>query len=180
MPSRRKGGGRVSFVAPRLPDGRVMVVKNARTGEWMMPGGHVDRGEGSARAALRELREEAGVRRASRLRRMSGKGDRVNFYEARVSIPSSRRGRMRVFSGRDTPSETSDYGFVRPSSSNPMVVTDYDGKRKPNGGSFRKGTASQLKRVSESCKRLLRECDRRPGSCVGEGFSEARRRTCGR
>ena len=156
-----------------------MVVKNARTNEWMMPGGYVNRGERSRRAGLRELHEEAGVSRSSRVRRLSPIGATTNFYEARISMPSSRRRRMRQFSKRGTPRETSDYGFVRPSSSGKMIVKSFKGKPKPNGASLRKGTASQLKRLSNGCKKLLRDCDNRPGSCFGEGFLQVRADTCG-
>lgn len=123
-----------------------MVVKNKQTGKWMMAGGHVDRGEPSMHAAVRELREEAGVRSPRHVSKVSGRGG-VSFYTARVSMPRSRKGRMRVFSARTTPRETSDYGFVNPYARGPLVVTDYKGKHKIGGTSFRRGTVSQLRQL---------------------------------
>lgn len=80
---------------------------------------------------------------------------------------------------RGTPRETSGYGFVRPSSSRTMIVEDFKGKKKRDGASLRKGIASQLKRLSKGCKKLLRDCERGPGSCFGEGFLQTRADTCG-
>ncbi|MEN0004228.1 MAG: NUDIX domain-containing protein [Bacteroidota bacterium] len=55
--------------APRFPvsvkgvcliDGRVVVVQNER-GEWDLPGGKLQKGEGLKRALAREIREELGI-----------------------------------------------------------------------------------------------------------------------
>lgn len=46
-------------------DGRVLLIKrdwDPYEGHWALPGGHVDHGETSLRAAVRELEEETGVR----------------------------------------------------------------------------------------------------------------------
>lgn len=46
------------------PDGRVLLGRRAKApmqGRWEIPGGFVDRGEHSAEAAVRELREEMGI-----------------------------------------------------------------------------------------------------------------------
>ena len=48
----------------RMPDNRVLLVRRAIEpgyGQWVYPGGYVDRGEDLHTAALREAREEAGV-----------------------------------------------------------------------------------------------------------------------
>jgi ADP-ribose pyrophosphatase YjhB (NUDIX family) len=50
-------------VVPR--DGRLLMVRRGREpnrGLWGFPGGHVERGETGLEAAVRELREETGVR----------------------------------------------------------------------------------------------------------------------
>lgn len=42
-------------------DGRVAVVHRPRYDDWSLPKGHVDRGETDEQAAVREVREEAGL-----------------------------------------------------------------------------------------------------------------------
>src|SRR5919106_357225 len=42
-------------------EGRVLVVRPTYTGQWMLPGGRVERGETPHRAAIRETREETGL-----------------------------------------------------------------------------------------------------------------------
>ena len=44
------------------PDTDVLIVRATKTpGEWIFPKGHIEPGESAAEAAIRELREEAGV-----------------------------------------------------------------------------------------------------------------------
>lgn len=42
-------------------NGRILVVKPTYSGEWMLPGGRVERGETPHAAAVRETREETGL-----------------------------------------------------------------------------------------------------------------------
>ncbi len=53
-------------VAVRDRDGQVLLMRRAQRdqahGLWILPGGHVDRGEELTSAALREVREETGLR----------------------------------------------------------------------------------------------------------------------
>jgi ADP-ribose pyrophosphatase YjhB (NUDIX family) len=48
-------------VLPRDADGRILLVRNVHTGEWMTIGGMVEPDEDPSDAARREAREEAGV-----------------------------------------------------------------------------------------------------------------------
>lgn len=48
----------------RMPDGRLVLTRRAIEpghGQWVFPGGYVDRGEEVTSAAIREAREEAGI-----------------------------------------------------------------------------------------------------------------------
>jgi ADP-ribose pyrophosphatase YjhB (NUDIX family) len=48
----------------RMPDGRIVLARRAiepGLGQWVFPGGYVDRGEEVRTAAIREAREEAGI-----------------------------------------------------------------------------------------------------------------------
>ena len=53
----------------RMPDGRIVLARRAIEpgfGQWVFPGGYVDRGEEVRAAAMREAREEAGIHRSDR------------------------------------------------------------------------------------------------------------------
>lgn len=46
----------------RLDDGRILLIRHRHWNDWGLPGGGVNRGELTQRAAIRELAEETGVR----------------------------------------------------------------------------------------------------------------------
>src|SRR5215211_3812353 len=52
-------------VVCRVRDGKVEYLlvgpKNEVPGEWLLPKGHIEKGETAAEAAVREMREEAGI-----------------------------------------------------------------------------------------------------------------------
>lgn len=51
------------FLFGRTDDGwRIGLIRHPRFGRWMLPGGHVEPDENPAEAALREVREEAGLK----------------------------------------------------------------------------------------------------------------------
>jgi 8-oxo-dGTP pyrophosphatase MutT (NUDIX family) len=50
-----------AFAAVRDITGRLLLVRRCDTGDWELPGGHVERGESASDAAVRETAEESGV-----------------------------------------------------------------------------------------------------------------------
>jgi hypothetical protein len=50
-----------AFAAVRDLIGRLLLVRRCDTGDWELPGGHVDPGESAADAAIRETAEESGM-----------------------------------------------------------------------------------------------------------------------
>jgi 8-oxo-dGTP pyrophosphatase MutT (NUDIX family) len=50
-----------AFAAVRDITGRMLLVRRCDTGDWELPGGHVDPGESASDAAVRETAEESGL-----------------------------------------------------------------------------------------------------------------------
>ena len=50
-----------AFAAVRDITGRLLLVRRCDTGDWELPGGHVDPGESASAAAVRETAEESGI-----------------------------------------------------------------------------------------------------------------------
>ena len=50
-----------AFAAVRDITGRMLLVRRCDTGDWELPGGHVDPGESAPDAAVRETAEESGI-----------------------------------------------------------------------------------------------------------------------
>jgi 8-oxo-dGTP pyrophosphatase MutT (NUDIX family) len=50
-----------AFTAVRDVTGRMLLVRRCDTGDWELPGGHVDPGESASDAAVRETAEESGI-----------------------------------------------------------------------------------------------------------------------
>ena len=64
MADELKAAGAICY----LPDGKktyFLILRSAKTGEWGPPKGHSEEGETELETAVRELYEEAGVRRVS-------------------------------------------------------------------------------------------------------------------
>jgi 8-oxo-dGTP pyrophosphatase MutT (NUDIX family) len=51
----------VAYAVVRDQSGRVLLVRRADDGNWELPGGRVETGETAGGAAIREIREEAGI-----------------------------------------------------------------------------------------------------------------------
>ena len=49
------------YAAARDATGRLLLVRRCDTGDWELPGGHVDPGESASDAAVRETAEESGI-----------------------------------------------------------------------------------------------------------------------
>jgi 8-oxo-dGTP pyrophosphatase MutT (NUDIX family) len=64
---RKKVGGRMLLqlpsvaIAARDARGRVLLIRHAGVGRWVLPGGTIEPGEVPATAAVREMREETGL-----------------------------------------------------------------------------------------------------------------------
>jgi 8-oxo-dGTP pyrophosphatase MutT (NUDIX family) len=50
-----------AFAVVRDLTGRILLVRRCDTGDWELPGGHVDPGESASDAAIRETAEESGI-----------------------------------------------------------------------------------------------------------------------
>ena len=50
-----------AFAAVHDITGRILLVRRCDTGDWELPGGHVDPGESASDAAMRETAEESGI-----------------------------------------------------------------------------------------------------------------------
>jgi ADP-ribose pyrophosphatase YjhB (NUDIX family) len=87
------------------PEGKILVGRDAETGEFSTPGGHVEPGESFEDAAGRELAEETGISPKQTEHFMSGKW---NGNDNQVFVVSSYKGRL-----RDT-DELKDLSFRSP------------------------------------------------------------------
>ena len=146
---RKSAQNKVAFVAPRDAHGRVMVVKNRRTGEWMLPGGYADGVEIPNQTGRRETREETGLnlRRSQLKRRLSRNG--VTFYDTPKVVSRSQSQRRRTFHRRKDKRETSDYGFVVPEKNRLLQVVNYDGSpKKTESMFFRDGTGRLIQSLA--------------------------------
>jgi 8-oxo-dGTP pyrophosphatase MutT (NUDIX family) len=96
--------------AVRTDDGRILLVRHSYgSGQWMMPGGLVRRGEAFAAAAAREVHEELGIDAAGWYVRAE--------FEARHGLTRQRLGLVEVLvdPGAISPNpEISEFAFVHP------------------------------------------------------------------
>ena len=113
---------------------RVLVVQDARTKKWMLPGGEVERNETLFGAACREMEEESGykqqyVRLPTQI--WWPKSQHVAFFRGEFDFNAlGPKRRHRIWRSRSTPRETSDFGFVARLASGRYEVQQYDGTPK--------------------------------------------------
>ena len=133
------------------PDGAFAIIKDATTPRvlmvrsrggkrrWMLPGGKIDPGETPFYAACRELQEESGYEQRFVQLTSTGHKDgphvdgNVVFFLKEFDFGGlGHARRVRIFAGRGTPGETSEYGFATLLPDGRTVqVQDYDGTAKP-------------------------------------------------
>lgn len=86
-------------VIPRLPDGRLVLIRRRDNGLWGLPGGLVDWGEDIETAARRELAEETGLMLIS-IERLVGVYSSVErderFHNACVAVAARVEGRPSI------------------------------------------------------------------------------------
>jgi 8-oxo-dGTP pyrophosphatase MutT (NUDIX family) len=99
---------------------RVLLVKPSYSQHWILPGGGIERGETAEFAALRELKEEAGIRATGPLKMLGIYSNHVKFpgdhlicYELRDFVqdawaPDSEIEAARFFARADLPSNVND------------------------------------------------------------------------
>lgn len=111
--------GAIHWIDPKLAagclvleDGRALLVKRGIEpgyGTWVVPGGHVDRGETIEEAALRETREECGV--SAEIEELVG----IYSYPGRPVIVAIFRARLHAASPAPSAlDETLDVGWFTP------------------------------------------------------------------
>lgn len=132
-----------SFVAVHRIDmpQYVLVVLNKK-GEWMLPGGQIDRGETPSAAAKRELQEETGYRIGDSNMRNLVSANGTALFSTHFDFPVERNDRIEIFERRKK-GETDDYGFVTKDRTR-YVVRDWSTKDKSQQ-TFRGGTVQHLK-----------------------------------
>lgn len=81
-PSPTHGGGVV--IKRNYEESLVLLVSSKKTGEWVLPKGHIDRGETPEETAVREVREETGY--DGKVIAFLGETPRYNFNGERILV----------------------------------------------------------------------------------------------
>jgi 8-oxo-dGTP pyrophosphatase MutT (NUDIX family) len=119
MPVIKQSGAIVVRPGSREPE--VLLVTSKRSGNWIFPKGHIEKGETAEEAALREAREEAGV--VSKLIGPAGVLEfgffgvkvRVEYFLAELTRESGppEDGRKRIWCGLDEALDRLSYKNTR-------------------------------------------------------------------
>ena len=124
---------------------RILLVKLSYGGKkWSLPGGYINRGESTKKAAYRELEEETGINKKHRrwVQPLESvyKGSNVFIFRGKFDFLKSNR--LAIFKKRTTPKEITDYGFYNPKTG---LIESYNGIIK-SSQLLRKGTLSTIKK----------------------------------
>ena len=135
---------RTAFIGVIDENGRCLVVQNVHK-KWMMPGGVVDRNEEFKDAAIRELREEAGViiENGPKVIPLTISTNPCQLYQTMIS---SKHNFHADFKTRSTPLETINFGFVDLLQPGNFKVVSHEHE------TFRGGTVEHLRYLRDSLK----------------------------
>jgi ADP-ribose pyrophosphatase YjhB (NUDIX family) len=134
-----------AFVAV-VQNRKVFVVRAAKSGKWMLPGGGINKGESAEKAACRELREESGVKIGeSELEKIGTvvdkKGTNCTLFMS-TQWPSRHLSLSKIFKDRTTRKETDSWGIATLQKGKWEVCVE--GSKTNTSNTFRGGTLTHL------------------------------------
>lgn len=149
IPHKNAKNAFVAIIWRNKQPAKVFVVRDKKTGKWMLPGGKIDRGETPKQAAMRELKEESGydAKYMDNFTQVDSKNETV-LFKTEFSFPDDKRMRTQIFYTRGQihgiawVQETDDYGWAQRATGGFKIV-DYGGNMKATQR-FRGGTISHL------------------------------------
>jgi len=95
----------------QLKNGKILIVKNTKAGNWTLPGGQIDKGEKYYQAAERETREETGlIVKVKRNKKAKTKRYSKNNKKRAIAYIGKVRGKNKVKLSH----EHTEYKFLSP------------------------------------------------------------------